>query len=282
MAAKLAGRARLGPVVRLVVLTAVPRGLTSLALPDLAALPGHEVAGVIFSDALLAGTRRSRLKRRLKKSRKIGLVGALNGIRMRRWFFDDTAKLLGLRDVHDVSAEAGVPVIHVPYVNHAEAKRQIAALNADLGISLGNGYIRSEIFSLPRMGMVNIHHEVLPEYRGAQSVIWQLHGGSSTSGYTIHRIDSTLDGGDILYQETLPIDFHATLRETVGHTCARLYAASANGLTEVINRHDELVRQARPQGSGRSFTTPSLNEYRQIARNHRMRRQQSQASQPTR
>jgi len=255
--------------MRLVILTALPRGVASIALLPLAGLPGHEVAGVVFSDALLAGSRKSRLARRLKKARRIGVLGALNGIRMRRWFFDDASDLLGVDDIGEVAGAAGVPVIHVPFVNHPEAQRQIARLDADLGISLGNSYIHRRVFELPRLGMLNVHHEVLPRYRGAQSVVWQLHDGSSRTGYTIHRIDSTLDGGEILYQETLPIDLRPTLRETVSRTCANLYLSSVGGLTHVIEHYDDISQNARPQTPGRGFTTPSLREYRRMAQNHR-------------
>jgi folate-dependent phosphoribosylglycinamide formyltransferase PurN len=45
--------------------------------------------------------------------------------------------------------------------------------------------------------MINIHHELLPEFLGAQSVLWQLHEGSTKTGFTIHRID---DPGWLFYE----------------------------------------------------------------------------------
>lgn len=255
--------------MKLTVLTAQPRGLASLALADLARSPEHEVVAVVYSDSLAGGARRPHLRRKVRKVRTIGLLGAVNGVRMRRWFSRDVAKLLSIEDIHQVAAEMGVPIEHVPHVNHPDAQRLIAGMDSDLGISLGNSYISHKTFSLPSEGMINVHHELLPEYRGAQSVIWQIHDGSSTTGYTIHRIDRTLDGGAILYQEKLPIDVRSTVRATVGNTCAALYRASISGLLQVVDNYPQLAHHALPQGSGRSLTTPSAREYHDIVRRHK-------------
>ena len=52
--------------------------------------------------------------------------------------------------------------------------------------------------------MLNIHHEELPAFRNAQSVIWQLHEGRNKTGYTVHEITREIDGGRILKQSRSP------------------------------------------------------------------------------
>ena len=59
---------------------------------------------------------------------------------------------------------------------------------ADLGLALGNGFIGPSIFTIPCFGMVNIHSEMLPEFRGAQSFIWPIYEGVGWMGFTIHQI----------------------------------------------------------------------------------------------
>ena len=117
--------------------------------------------------------------------------------------------------------------------------------------------------------MINIHHEILPEFQGAQSIIWQVYEGTLMTGYTIHQIDRRIDTGDILYQERISIDLRPTLRETVSHNCARLYEASAKGLVNVIINYPELVANAVHQRGGRSFTTPAFWQYLRMVRQHR-------------
>jgi len=253
--------------MKLVILTGMRRGMASLALPALQAA-GHEVAGVIVSEEQIVD-RKKWFKRRLKKVMRIGLFGALNGIRMREWFGDAPATLAGMRDVADVAAEAGVPLETTPTVNNDRTVELMNRFAPDLALSLGNSYIGRRVFSIPRHGMINIHHELLPEYRGAQTLLWQLYDGAAMTGYTIHRIDATIDGGAILLRREVPADLGPTLRESVIRTCAKVYKASIEGLLEVLRDFDVLATRAASQGGGRSFTTPTFRQYLRIARNHR-------------
>ena len=63
--------------------------------------------------------------------------------------------------------------------------------------------------------MVNIHTEILPDFKGASSIIWPIYKKIKTTGFTIHQIDKKIDNGKILYQERYAIDFYPTLEETV-------------------------------------------------------------------
>jgi methionyl-tRNA formyltransferase len=256
-----------GAAMRIAILTCMRRGMASLALPQLVASQ-HTVAGVIYSEERVP-RKKNWWKRRLKKTMRIGIFGALNGIRMRRWFGDEPADLLQLAPVDEVATKLGVPFHVTTAINTQQTIDLMKALDADLAISLGNSYIGSKVFSIPTHGMINIHHEVLPEFRGAHTVLWQLHEGRSETGYTIHRIDATIDGGAILYRETMPIEPHASLHETVVKNCARVYVKSIDGLLTVLDRFSELAGSVALQGEGRSFTTPSFAQFLRMARNNR-------------
>lgn len=253
--------------MRLVLLTGVRNGLASLAVPKLLAA-GHDIARVICCEGREVRNRKW-LQRRVRKTLRIGLLGAINGVRIRSWFSSEPAALLGIESLEDVAARHQVPFFVAPATNSPRTVELMTEAAADLGISLGNGYIARRVFDIPSFGMINTHHEVLPEYRGAQSVVWQLYDGSRTTGFTIHQIDSAIDGGAILHRETMPIEFCATLHETVVATCARLYVRSLHGLTHVVDHFGELSRNATHQGEGASFTTPTLWQFFRMVRNHR-------------
>jgi len=82
-------------------------------------------------------------------------------------------------------------------------------------------------------------------------------------------LDEQIDTGEIVYQQKIPIVFEHNLAETVAHTSAQLLKASALGLLYVFKHFDELFANARQQGKGRSYTTPSFKQYRQMVRNFR-------------
>jgi methionyl-tRNA formyltransferase len=250
---------------RLVILTSMDRGLASLALPRLKET--HDLAGIIKVEQ--TGGQKSGLRRKLKKVGQIGLLGALNGIRIRPWFMEEPMARLGIRSLEEVARECGVPIHRVPFTNTPETIEAMQSLAPEIGISLGNSFISRSVFSIPSLGMINIHHEVLPEYKGAQSVVWQLFNGSTQTGYTIHKVNDKIDGGDILSVERRPIKFGRDLHETVVRSVADIYAASVDGLLHTLDGFEELARSTRPQVNTASYTTPSIWQFLRMVRQHR-------------
>jgi methionyl-tRNA formyltransferase len=249
--------------MRVVILTSFPRGLPARCLQRLLQSEAVTVAGVVVAEASARPGRRM-LLRKAGKVLRIGPLGALNGLRLRRWYRDDDTE-----DVAELARRHGLPVTTVPFVNSDATRHAFRHANSDLGISLGNGYIAESIFSLPRHGMINVHGEMLPEFRGAQSVIWPIHEGLEETGFCIHQIDRHIDTGAILWQQRYPISFASTLRDTVERTSRVVRAEIPAALQYVCENYGALRQQAHPQGPGRSWTTPSLREFVRMTKNNR-------------
>jgi methionyl-tRNA formyltransferase len=225
-----------------------------------------EVEAVILSKGRVLYPWRYR-KRKFLKFLKIGLLGSLNGIRMRKWYQTKHPNILTL---DKQCQKSNIPFFEVEITNSQKTIDIIKNINAELGISLGNGYINKSIFNLPARGMINIHHEILPEYQNAQSVIWQLYNMSKISGYTIHKIDNKIDNGQILYQEKVPINFKENLKKTVNYTLMDIENASAKGLAHVLKNFDKFCNNAVTQKNHKSYTTPSILMFYKIYRNFKI------------
>jgi len=250
--------------VRVIVLTTLRHGIASHVLPVLAATPDVQVAGVVWARPGSLDRRRD-LMRRIRKTARIGVMGALLGFWLRRWYADPSAG-----DIEDVCRTLGIPCWPSPCVNCDETRRLFRASGADLGLSLGNGYIARSVFSIPQFGMVNLHTEVLPYFRGGvHSIIWPIHEGRHVTGFAIHQVDATFDTGNILYQDVLPIDFRPTLRATVEATTAAVRARIPAAIAGVCRDFETLAAQAVPQGDGRSFMTPTARQFLTMVRTHR-------------
>lgn len=77
-------------------------------------------------------------------------------------------------------------------------------LMPDLVIMFGFPYrIPNFLYVLPRLGFYNIHFSMLPEYRGADPIFWQIRNGESCGGVSIHLVDDEFDTGPIVMQEPL-------------------------------------------------------------------------------
>ncbi|HEY9828734.1 MAG TPA: methionyl-tRNA formyltransferase [Stenomitos sp.] len=83
---------------------------------------------------------------------------------------------------------------------------------------------------IERTAFVNVHYSPLPQYRGRANVNWALINNESYSAITIHRIVPDLDGGDILFQELIPIH----LDDTVATLYERLNKIQAENLGKTI------------------------------------------------
>ncbi len=258
----MSGQATAKGRMRLVILTCMEREIASRCLPELCANPALDVAMVILAHG--GSPKRSNLLfRKLRKIARIGILGAINGVRMRPWYHDHEAEPIG-----PLCARLGVPFFETDFINCDRTRQLFRESRADLGLSLGNGYIAPSVFSIPRLGMINIHTEILPDYQGAQSVIWPLHDGRSETGFTIHRVAKEIDAGDILYQERYPIEFRATLAETVAHMTAISRTRVPKAFSFVCEHFDELASKSTPQGRHPGRTTPTYLQFRRMVRNH--------------
>ena len=121
------------------------------------------------------------------------------------------SKFLGLRERNVLAALAARRCPSVAHYAMADFQSKacrdwIGAMDPDLGIVVGGPILRTELFSLPRLGCINLHLGAAPEFRGSSPGFYELLEGVAEVGVTVHRVTETLDGGNILLQERFPLD----------------------------------------------------------------------------
>jgi methionyl-tRNA formyltransferase len=90
-------------------------------------------------------------------------------------------------------------LVNVPHINHQDvidlARRTKPAVVAVFGTSL----LRGETLTVARLGIVNLHGGLSPDYRGADCTFWALYNGEPDRvGCTIHYIDAGIDTGRLI------------------------------------------------------------------------------------
>lgn len=134
--------------------------------------------------------------------------------------------------LHQLGAALGFPVIEVPNVNSPEASEALRRLDVDLGISVGNRIMRESTFTVPRMGMINLHHGNVPDYRGGPPGFWELYDGAPTMGISVHRMDEQLDHGELLGAATIPV----VAGDDAENLMARAYSVDYELVGDVVRR----------------------------------------------
>ncbi len=107
-----------------------------------------------------------------------------------------------------------------------DAFDELAALAPDLFVVVAYGqYIPRKIIQLAQHEAINVHPSLLPKYRGSAPIQWAILNGDQTTGVSIIYLAPKMDAGDILRQETYPLNHDetsATLHEKLAETGAGL------------------------------------------------------------
>jgi glycosyltransferase involved in cell wall biosynthesis len=145
-----------------------------------------------------------------------------------------------------------VPDIHAP-----EVLSRVEALEPDLGLVYGSPILRPELFELPRLGTLGIHHGKLPDYRGNKTPFWAIWNGELTAGVTIQRINAGLDTGEIVEEGSVGIG-----RRTLGAVWRDLENLGLDLYLRAILRVKAGQATYRPQTGPKSklYRNPELGD----------------------
>ena len=90
-------------------------------------------------------------------------------------------------------------VREVPHINHPEVVKLVRELKPDLICVFGTSLIRGDLLKEGRLGILNLHGGLSPEYRGADCTFWALYNGEPEKvGCTLHYIDAGIDTGRLI------------------------------------------------------------------------------------
>ncbi|MDP7010217.1 MAG: formyltransferase family protein [Verrucomicrobiota bacterium] len=114
-----------------------------------------------------------------------------------------TRNMLGLLLEHrdKLFRKKHLPVKHADTINSPEMCEWVREQHIDLIINLRTRCIyKKPILEAPRLGCINVHHGLLPEYRGTLCDLYALNENRPT-GFTIHQMNVRVDAGRILVKE---------------------------------------------------------------------------------
>lgn len=150
--------------------------------------------------------------------------------------------------LHQIAGRLSVPVIVPPErnVNDPNFVEQLRnELQPTLALSLGCLQIlRPELLAVFHMA-VNCHDGYLPDYKGLNATAWSLYRRETRTGYTYHVIDSGIDSGPVLLQDSIEIRSEATVAE-VGWEKTQRAAGEAGRVLDLMVARAEGAAQRKP------------------------------------
>ena len=145
--------------------------------------------------------------------------------------------------VKELAQKLNIPVLTPSKMKDEALIERLKSENADFFVVVAYGKILpKEILDIPRLGCINIHASLLPEYRGAAPIQWSIIDGKKKTGITTMLMDEGLDTGDILKQYELPIADD----ETGGSLFDKLAILGGEAIADTIANFDSIT--PTPQG----------------------------------
>lgn len=98
-----------------------------------------------------------------------------------------------------LAIEHNIPVEQPVNFKAINDQQELVQYNADVMVVVAYGLLLPEvILKAPRLGCINVHGSLLPEWRGAAPIQRSLEAGDKKTGVTIMQMDKGLDTGDMI------------------------------------------------------------------------------------
>lgn len=159
--------------------------------------------------------------------------------------------------VKQFAEEKGIKILQPLKVkNNNLFIEEIKQLNPDVICVVAYGKILpKELLDIPKLGCINVHGSLLPQYRGAAPIQWSVLNGDKKTGITTMYMDVGMDTGDMILKEETEIGDN----ETTGELWGRLSILGGDLLVKTLKLIEE--GKAPREKQGEDFTTaPMLNK----------------------
>ncbi len=134
-------------------------------------------------------------------------------------------------DVKKFAKEKGLNILQPEKLKNEAFLTELKNLNADLFVVVAFRMLPEVVWSMPKLGTINLHASLLPQYRGAAPINWAIINGEKETGVSTFFIQHEIDTGKIIYQEKITIRDD----ENVGELYAELMQLGAKVLRKTVD-----------------------------------------------
>jgi methionyl-tRNA formyltransferase len=152
--------------------------------------------------------------------------------------------------VAELAADHGIPLLVRNRAEDDEVRDAVAGADADaMVVANWRTWLPPEVYSLPRLGTVNVHDALLPAYAGFAPLNWALINDEPEVGVTAHMMNAEFDAGDIILQWSTPVSDDDTVVDLFDRTLAMFGPITVEALERVAAGHRDGTPQDRTKAS---------------------------------
>lgn len=136
--------------------------------------------------------------------------------------------------VKKYAREAGLKVLQPEKFRDEEFIRELRDLHADLQLVVAFKMLPEIVWDMPRLGTVNLHASLLPDYRGAAPINRAVMNGEKYSGVSTFLLKHEIDTGNVIFQQKVEIGDEMTageLHDQLMYTGAELLLKTVDAIS---------------------------------------------------
>ena len=157
-------------------------------------------------------------------------------------------------DVKKYAIEKGLKILQPEKLSDPGFLEELRALNADLQVVVAFKMLPTKVWSMPRLGTMNLHGSLLPKYRGAAPINWAIINGEKETGVSTFLLQHEIDTGDILFQAKTAVDED----ESVGEVYERLMHIGAELVLKSVKTLESGNYKPIPQANEEACPAPKI------------------------
>lgn len=177
---------------------------------------------------------------------------------------------LDKRSIRSAASRYNIPILNSRDLNSPEFIEKLKQFGPDVIINQTELLLKEGILSVPKIGILNRHASLLPNFRGRLGSWWSHAAEPPEYGVTIHFVDKEIDSGPIVIQKKYSIDPRSSYCKVLD-----IFFKDAPGLMlEALDRiqKKDFVPKANQYKGTKTYLFPSLQEvkaYRETLKRRR-------------
>jgi methionyl-tRNA formyltransferase len=159
--------------------------------------------------------------------------------------------------VKEVAISHNLPVFQPENFREDETVEQLRALQPDVLAVVAYGRILPQrVLDIPKLGCINIHASLLPQYRGSAPYQWAVLDGLAETGVSAQYMAAKMDAGDVIGVAKTPIGEN----ETAGQLLDRLAVLGTDLLRDTLRQVESGTAVATKQDETAVTYAPMLDK----------------------
>ena len=107
--------------------------------------------------------------------------------------------------IKKIAVQNNIPLFQPNNLKDLDFLDEISILKPDLFVVVAFRMLPEILINIPKLGTINLHSSLLPNYRGAAPINWVIINGEKVTGVTTFFINKKIDEGDIIDSEEVHI-----------------------------------------------------------------------------